>query len=150
MGQDIGDPPDVSGWKAYYQAPQFHELWINSDTLPKRNKFTDTMVLTGYTASGKKIIIDPVAFTKTLKQPDDPNLLLEEVLGIIYRVPMSDTFKQTTKQQILLSNQVSDHYWTDAWIAYIASPTAANLAIVNGRLKTLYQYLMSLPEYQLS
>jgi uncharacterized protein (DUF1800 family) len=55
MQQNIGDPPDVSGWKAYYQEPQFNEIWINSDTLPKRNQFTDTMLVSGYTFSSKKI-----------------------------------------------------------------------------------------------
>ncbi|MEJ7660732.1 MAG: DUF1800 family protein [Hymenobacter sp.] len=34
--QALGDPPNVAGWAAYYQTPQFHELWINSVTLPRR------------------------------------------------------------------------------------------------------------------
>lgn len=151
MGQNLGDPPNVSGWPAYYQEPLYHEIWINSDTLPKRNKFTDTMVVSGYTRSGKKIIIDPVTFAKTLPNPSDPNALLNDVLSIIYRVPLSDASKVTIKQQILLSNQVSDHYWTDAWNAYITTPTnQSNYNIVNNRLKSLLQYLMDLSEYQLS
>ncbi len=95
MSQNIGDPPNVSGWQAYYQAPQFHEMWINSDTLPKRSRFTDTMIVSGYTRNGKKIIIDALAFTKTLANPADPNALLDEVLRIIYRVPLTATAKQT-------------------------------------------------------
>ncbi|MGE5520722.1 MAG: DUF1800 domain-containing protein [Candidatus Dadabacteria bacterium] len=151
MGQNIGDPPNVSGWPAYYQLPMFHELWINSDTYPKRNRFTDTMINTGYTRSGKKIIIDAVAFAKTLSKPSDPNILLDDILNIIYRVPLSATVKQTTKQQLLLSNQVSDHYWTDAWNNYLNTPSdVANYNTVNTRLKSLLQYLMALAEYQLS
>ena len=151
MSQDIGDPPNVSGWPAYYQAPLFHEIWINSDTLPKRSRFTDAMILSGYTRNGKKIMIDAVAFTKTLSNPSDPNALLDEVLSIILRVPISAQSKQTIKQQILLSNQVADHYWTDAWNQYINSPSnQTNYSIVNSRLKSLFQYLMSLAEYQLS
>ncbi len=151
MSQDLGDPPNVAGWPAYYQAPLFHEIWINSDTLPKRNRFTDTMITTGYIRAGKKIVIDAVNFTKTLNNPANPNALLDEVLSIIYRVPMSATQKQTIKQQILLSNQSLDQYWTDAWNAYILNPTnTTNFTIVNTRLKTLYQYLMNLAEYQLS
>lgn len=151
MNQDIGDPPNVSGWPAYYQEPQFHELWINSDTLPKRNKFTDTMILTGYSRAGKKIIIDAVAFTQSFSNPGDPNLLIDEALSILYRVPVSASAKQQIKQQILLSNQVSDYYWTNAWNAYIADPSnTANFNIVNSRLKSFYQYLMNLAEYQLS
>ncbi len=151
MNQDIGDPPDVSGWPAYYQEPQFHELWINSDTLPKRNQFTDIMITNGYTRNGKKIVINAVAFTHTLPNPADPNALIDDALGIIFRVPLSAQSKQQIKEQILLSNQTQDYYWTNAWNAYIASPSdQATYNIVNGRLKSLYQYLMNLSEYQLS
>lgn len=151
MSQDIGDPPNVSGWPAYYQAPLFHELWINSDTLPKRNRFTDTLITTGYSRNGKTLIIDAVGFTKTFVNPGDPNALLNEALNILYRVPLSAPTKQTIKQQILLSNQTADYYWTDAWNTYINNPgNATYYNIVNTRLKSLYQYLMSQAEYQLS
>ena len=151
MGQDVGDPPSVSGWPAYYQAPQFHELWINSDTLPKRARFTDTMIGPGYTRNGKKILIDAVAFTKTLSNPADPNVLLNDALSILFRVPLSDASKATIKQQILLSNQTADFYWTNAWNAHVSNTAdTAAFNIVNNRLKALYQYLMGLPEYQLS
>jgi hypothetical protein len=77
--------------------------------------------------------------------------LLDEVLNIMYRVPLSSTTKQSIKQQILLSNQSLDHYWTDAWVAYMNNPgNSMNYTTVNTRLKTLYQYLMNLAEYQLS
>lgn len=151
MGQDIGDPPNVSGWPAYYQEPAFHEIWINSDTLPKRNQFTDIMVLNGYTRNGKKIIIDTIAFTQTLSNPGDPNTLVNDALAVLYRVPLSDTVKQSIKQSILLSGQTQDYYWTNAWNAYLADPTnMTTTAIVANRLKSFYQYLMNLSEYQLS
>lgn len=151
MSQNIGDPPDVSGWPAYYQAPQFHEMWINSDTLPKRSRYTDTMITSGYTRSGKKIVVDAVAFTKTLANPTDPNALLDEALSILLRVPLTAAAKQTIKGQILLSGQTTDSYWTNAWNAHTAAPNdTAAFNIVNARLKSLYQYLMNLAEYQLS
>jgi uncharacterized protein (DUF1800 family) len=150
MTQDLAEPPNVSGWPAYYQEPQFHEIWINSDTLPKRNRFTDTMITSGYTNSGQKILIDAVGFAKQLNNPSDPNKLIDEILAVIYRVPLSATLKQNIKQQILLSNQASDHYWTDEWNAYIQNPSAGNFNLVNSRLRSLLQYFMNLPEYQLS
>ena len=151
MGQNIGDPPNVSGWQAYYQAPQFHEMWINADTLPKRGRFVDTMITSGYSRNNKKIVIDAVAFTKTLSNPADPNALIDEALSIIYRVPLIAATRQIIKQQILLSGQVTDSYWTSAWQAHINAPAdTAAYNIVNTRLKSLYQYLMDLSEYQLS
>jgi len=151
MAQDAGDPPNVSGWPPYYQAPQFHEIWINSDTLPKRNRFTDTMITNGYTRNGKKIIIDAVAFAYALPNPGDPNALIDDTLAILYRAPLSAQSKQSIKQQILLSNQTQDYYWTNAWTAYTSNPTnQTNYNIVNTRLKSLFQYLMNLSEYQLA
>lgn len=151
MSQDVADPPSVSGWPAYYQEPQFYELWINADTLPKRNRFTDTMITTGFTRNGKKILIDAVGFTKTLPNPGDPNALIEDALKIIYRVPLSAAARQTIKQQILLSNQTADYYWTNAWNAYLSNPSnVSDFTIVNNRLRSLYQYIMNLAEYQLA
>lgn len=151
MNQDIGDPPNVSGWPSYYQEPTYNELWINSDTLPKRNRFVDTMINSGYTRNGKKIIINPIAFTQKLSNPGDPNILIDDALAVLYRINLSAQVKQTIKQQILLSNQTQDYYWTTAWNAYVAdSSNQANYNVVNNRLKSLYQYLMDLSEYQLA
>ena len=150
LQQNIGDPPNVAGWAAFYQAPQFHETWINADTYPRRNLFTDTMIGPGYTRSGQKIIIDPVAFTKKLSNPSDPNILMNDALRILFRIDLSAASKTALKNQILLSNQSQDYYWTNAWAAYISSPTAANYQVVYTRLRDLYKYLMDLAEYQLS
>ncbi len=151
MGQDLADPPDVSGWPAYYQEPAFHEMWINHDTLPKRNQFTDIMTWVGYTRNGVSIMIDVIAFTRSLPNPGDPNALVNDALAILYRVPLSDAARQSMKQNILLSGQTQDYYWTNSWNTYLADPTNAGAAAVIGnRLKSFYQYLMNLSEYQLS
>lgn len=149
--QNVGDPPSVSGWPAYYQVPGFHELWINHATLPRRNVFSDVLIQNGYTRSGQKIQIDPVAFAKTLPNPGDPNALINDSLDVLYRVPVSQASKDVIKKQILLSNQDLDYYWSNAWNAHIASPgdtTAYN--VVYTRLQTLYKYFMNLAEYQLA
>ncbi len=149
LQQNIGDPPDVAGWKAYYQEPQFHEIWINTDTYPRRNLYTDTMINTGYTRSGVKIIIDPVAFTRRLTNPSDPNALIDQALKILYRIDLTSATKTMLKKQILLSNQDQDYYWTNAWNAYLGNPTTANYQVVFTRLRDLYKYFMNLAEFHL-
>ena len=150
MQQHIGDPPDVSGWKAYYQEPQFYEIWITSDTLPKRNQFTDTMIMNGYTYNGKKLQVDAVAFVKTLASPSDPNRLIDDMLALLYRIEISPASKTQLKTDILLGGQASDYYWTDAWNLFLSDPAnMANNAIVQSRLRDLLKYFMDLSEYQL-
>ena len=149
MGQNLHDPPNVSGMPAYYQEPLFHEIWINSDSLPKRNQFTDTMINTGYTRNGQRVQFNCVTFAQTLKNPGNPNDLIDEALSIFFRNDLSAQSKSQIKTQILLSGQQWDYYWTNAWTAWEASPTTANFNTINTRLKSLFQYFFNLSEYQL-
>ena len=151
MQQNIGDPPDVSGWKAYYQEPQFYQIWINSDTLPKRNQFTDTMIVTGYSFGGKRIQVDGLALVQQLNTPADPNALINQLTSYLYRIDLSDASKTQLKRDILLSGQTSDHYWTDAWNLYISNPgNTANTTTIRNKIRDLLKYLLNLAEYQLA
>ena len=150
LQQNIGDPPNVAGWPAYYQAPQFHEIWINSDTLPKRNQYTDQMVTSGYTRNAKIIKIDAVQLAASFTNSGNPNTLINNVVGHLFRIPLSQVSKDQLKKDILLSGQITDYYWTSAWDAYMANPNdVTNANIVKTRLTSLFQYLMRLSEYQL-
>jgi uncharacterized protein (DUF1800 family) len=150
LGQNPHDPPNVSGMPAYYQEPSFHEIWINSDSLPKRNQFTDTMINTGYTRNGQRVQFNCVAFAQTLPNPGNPNDLIDDILKIIYRNDLSAQSKAQIKSQILLTGQQWDYYWTNAWMAWVANPTVANFNTINTRLKSLFQYFFNLSEYQLA
>jgi uncharacterized protein (DUF1800 family) len=151
MQQNIGDPPDVSGWKAYYQEPQFYQIWVNSDTLPKRNQFTDTLIVNGYTFNGKKIQIDGAEYAKTLNNPSNPNVLIDDLVAALFRLDLSASSKAQLKRDILLSGQTNDAYWTDAWNLFISTPTnTANATTVRNKLRDLIKYLMNLAEYQLA
>ena len=150
MGQNLHDPPNVSGMPAYYQEPLFHEMWINADSLPKRNQYTDTMINTGYTRGGNRVQFNCVAFAQTLSNPGNPNDLIDEALKFFYRNDLTNETKKQIKTQILLSGQQWDYYWTNAWMAWEANPSVANFNTINTRLKSLFQYFFNLSEYQLS
>ncbi len=151
QGQNIGNPPNVAGWPAYYQFPVFHEFWINTDSFPKRVSFVDKFLTNNGFGLGnnKKLVIDVLKFTDQFgNDAGDPNKLIDRVLEILYRVPVSTTLKNYAKN-ILLSGQTSDYYWTDAWDAYKTNPTTTNIATVNTRLQTFYKLLVDLPEFHL-
>jgi uncharacterized protein (DUF1800 family) len=155
QGQNIGDPPNVAGWPAYYQEPAFHEAWINTDTFPKRLRITDTLLTTAGVnlGGGKKLWIDVVKFTEGFGEAiaSDPNKLIDAALEIMYRVPPTTAMRTYLKTTILLGGQTSDYYWTDAWNTYKGAPTnAMALNIVTSRLQAFYKFLIQNPEYQLS
>ena len=151
MNQSIADPPDVAGWKAYYQVPQFYEIWINSDTLPKRNQFTDTMMLTGYTFNSKKIIIDGAEYAKTLSNAANPNILIDDLIKYLFRMDLTTASKNQIKKDILLAVQSQDYYWSDVWNQFINNPSnLPNATLAKNRVRDLIKYLMNLAEYQLA
>ena len=47
MGMEYYVPPNVAGWKAYYQAPLYDNIWINASTLQKRKIFVQKIVADG-------------------------------------------------------------------------------------------------------
>jgi uncharacterized protein (DUF1800 family) len=152
QGQHLGMPPNVAGWAAYYQEPVYHEYWINTDSFPRRVSFiTKHLFNNGFNlGNSKTLVADLIKFTDQFgTDAEDPVKLIDAVLGLLYTVPVTAKFKNYAKN-ILLSGQAADYYWTEAWNTYKATPTAANLKIVNDRLKTFYQFILTQPEYHLS
>lgn len=150
MQQELGSIPEVAGWYAYYQEPAFHELWVNTATYTRRNIFTDRMIADGIMYDNQTIAIEPLAFAGQLANPGDPNLLIDQSAEILLRYPLSVSAKEFIKRSILLSGQLQDYYWTNAWDAYKANPSdMAARAVVLARLQALYKYIMNLPEYHL-
>jgi len=150
LGQDIGDPPNVAGWPAFYEDPQYYELWINSDSLPKRNQICDGLNYVGFNRQNFKLIFDLIAFTQQFNTPEDPDALVAQITNLLYGIDISQTTKNGLKTSFLLSGQSSDYYWTDAWNAYLAAPTdASKKSIVNTRLQALIKYVCGQAEHQL-
>ena len=89
-------------------------------------------------------------YNVTTTAPLDPDQLVNEALLHLYTLDVSPEVKSFLKS-ILLSNQVTNNYWTEAWTNYKLDPTnTGKVAIVTTRLKEFYKYIMNLEEYQLS
>ncbi|MBC7919959.1 MAG: DUF1800 domain-containing protein [Ferruginibacter sp.] len=150
MQMNLADPPNVAGWPAYWQEPGYYEIWINSDTLPKRVRLADTLIsTTGYRNGNVTLIIDPLKFVAQFSNPGDPNLLVSDLIAYLFAISVSDEQKDVLKKT-LLSGQTNDYYWTNAWVAYQTNPgDAMNRNIVRSRLQSLLKYLLDIAEYQL-
>jgi hypothetical protein len=150
-GMFYGNPPNVAGWPAYYQTPQYHELWLNSDTLPKRIQYTVALMVGFQYRSGNKLTADVIAFAKQFSDPSDPNKLVQETIDLMYAMDISSTHKQSLKQSTLLFGQSTDYYWTTAWNDYIADPNDVNKKnTVTTGLQLMLKYLLDLAENQLA
>lgn len=149
-GLDLGEPPNVSGFPAYYQSPEFAELWINSNSLPKRLQFVDMMLSSGFTAgTGTAIKLDVLAFVKTCPNADDPVMLVQYCCDYLLGIDLLAARKDSIKVSTLLSGQTTNNYWTQAWQTYLATPNTANTNIVKTRINSLLTELMHAAEHHL-
>lgn len=150
LQQNIGDPPDVSGWKAYYQVPGFYQYWLNADTLQKRLQYLSTLVTSGYTFSGTKMVVDPLALCAKMSNPSNPDQLILDLVEHFLALPLTQQHLNQLKRDFLLAGQSSDYYWTNAWDTYVQNPgLMSNTQFVKTALTNLLKYLIELPEYQL-
>lgn len=147
--QKIADPPNVSGWIAYYQEPVYYRAWVNSDTINKRLKALNDLTKNGVTVDTIKIKTNSVVFNQQFSGASDPNIVVQNFINYLLPLDLSQTQKDYMKT-ILLSNQSADYYWSNAWNAYIGNPSDVMLEnVVRTRLDTLVNYITSLEEYQL-
>ncbi|MBS1622088.1 MAG: DUF1800 domain-containing protein [Bacteroidetes bacterium] len=134
MQQELFQPPDVSGWPSYYQDPMFYELWVNSNSLPKRADFTNALV--------NDSVIDIRAFANYSSNPADPNQLINDVTALLLRYPLSGNSKNYIKSRFLLNNTTDDTIWTNAW-------NSNNNTLINVSLQEMFKFIMNLPEFHL-
>lgn len=150
LGQEMNDPPSVSGWPAYYQTPSFDKLWITTQTIGDRTVQIDSFLWWGYwNPSGENLFADVLGFTEKLDNPYDLNDLIAETERLALGHRITDSSREYLKS-ILLSGQSNESYWTEAWANYIADPGNPTLrGIVETRLKSMYQNMFQLAEFQL-
>ncbi|MBP7477927.1 MAG: DUF1800 domain-containing protein [Chitinophagales bacterium] len=153
LQMEPGNPPNVAGWQAYYQEPQYYEIWINSDTYPKRMAMIDTFITGNFRNSGISLKPDFLAWVDAnISDPADPNVLISELSALLLGLDISTAVKNAYKTSYLLTGQVTDSYWTNAWNAWKSAPTVpANITgAYDNRLKPLIIQLLKLEEFQLS
>ncbi|HMN32608.1 MAG: DUF1800 domain-containing protein [Chitinophagaceae bacterium] len=145
-----GNPPSVAGWPSYYQEPQFHEMWINSDTLPKRMRYTDALFTNSgiYISGTYKLLCDVLYFASTLSNPSDPDVLINDCVRYLLALDLTQTSKDYYKN--ILTNNNANSYWTQAWNDYINNPGNATYEnIVKSRLRLMLTKLLQLAEHHL-
>jgi uncharacterized protein (DUF1800 family) len=127
VGMEVMDPPNVSGFKAYYQSPSYHQLWINSNSFPKRLKWSDGLVSNYgfYVSAAIQYTSKLPEFIATLSNPSDPDSVVNEMILYCYGVDLS-TARRDYFKAYLTNNTGNNSYWTTAWNDYISNPTNTN------------------------
>jgi uncharacterized protein (DUF1800 family) len=149
MQMDYYNPPDVAGWKAYYQEPAYYRIWINASTLAPRMNFTNTLIGNGFNYNGFRVKIDVLKFVKTVSDPYDPNKVIEEFAKIIFPQPLPVEQRDALKEVLLPG--LPDYEWGVEYTEYLEKPNDTTLAkAIETKLRNLLKAMLTMPEFYLS
>jgi hypothetical protein len=147
---DIGNPPDVAGWPAWYLPPMYNELWINTATIPARSAVVKAIIYGGIrpVTGADKIYFDPFKAAYLATDPSDIDILLDTFTKILF--PMAPSEAQIVELKEILIPGLPDFEWTAEWNKYIRNPDDENQkTAVGNSLKNLLSRICSMAEYQL-
>ena len=153
IGLNYTDPPSVSGWPAYYQAPVYDLFWINSDTIAKRSNSGNSIAKWGaWIGSGDSKgnvhnQIDKIKFVSLLKSPDNIDLVIDETVEKLMSAPISAKSKARIKASVLGGNAPS--YYTQLYQSHMSKQTEETRSILSNRLENLFSALFQMGEIHL-
>ena len=144
------EPPNVAGWPAYYQSPEYHEIWINAATLDARIQFLDQILTNTYSAAVTnyyKTSLDPTQFAALSSDASNPNTLISDWANLLFPNPLTSDQLKTLHDTLLPG--LPDYEWTNEWNAFIGSPgDATKQQAVTDKLTQLLKYMVEMAEYQ--
>ena len=147
--QELYDPPEVAGWKAYHQAPIYHEDWITTLTLPLRFCFSDEFTKgidvnivdnTNAETGTQALKIDAVAYIESgvtngnISDATNATTLITEIANYLFPVALSS-------EQITALADTLGTDWASIW--------QTNKTTAATRLETMFVTLFRLEEYHL-
>ena len=148
LGMQVGNPPSVSGWPAYYQAPVYDLFWVNSKTIQERVNLSSSITKWGlWMDDGDQLVLNSISYILTYQSVDDLDALIQELANRFLggNVPLKT--KDRIKQNVL--NGVNESYWTDAVNDYKNNPTLNSRNDLDWRFRELLSKLFQLGEINL-
>lgn len=153
LEQALFSHPDVAGWKAYYQEPQFDKLWINNLLLPKRHEFSRLMV-EGGTFSYNDVnynvtsLVPVLNIVNNIPDAQDPNILINTLAETMFNYPI--TVNQANSLKDVLIPGLPDFEWTVEYSDYLSDPSNEALKeSVKNKLKNLFSVMVRMSEFQI-
>jgi len=145
-------PPDVAGYSAYHQAPDYNRHWFNSTSIIARYKLPQ-MLLTGKRSIGGSptssigIKVDIVPWVRNSGitiDPSNPFYLVRDLLDYMLPVEVDEERFLYFYDQIFLDGLPPED-WTYEWQNYLSTNNQTEVKIP---LERLINHIMFSPEYQ--
>ena len=150
IGMNYFRPPRVGGWTAYYQAPSFTRLWMNSSYVKLRFDVAGYLLTDNFKSkvnSTSVFTLNVIKYVQSLSNPLSPQQIVDDTALVFCPKGLTDQVKTTL--QLILTDGQPDFEWTLQYEEYIkdSSDVMKKNAII-GRLRQFLAYLFKLPEFQ--
>lgn len=153
----LSNVSEVAGWKATYEAPNFHEWWISTVTVDLRTIFTNGKNDSngGFVKQNFGGFMTIIKNKQLITDPTDPNVLIMGLARLFFPAGLTSDYPgPITQQQLVLLKGILLPGLPDfEWNAQIWTPaesgdaTAAALRIAH--LTDLLHYMFTMAEYSL-
>lgn len=145
---DLNEPPNVAGWAAYYQVPDFYRIWLTTVTLPVRNGYSDALI--NGQRQGRPGPLSTVDYVLTITGAEDAYALVDEINATFFTLPFSEEQRMRLVKEVLQGGTAPDYEWTTQWQAFVANPAnQGNRNALKVKLDAFFKYLFRIAEYQL-
>ncbi len=149
LGMQYFQPPSVAGWKAYYQSPTFHRIWVNSVTYQKRNAVKNIFIGNGIKVGQNRYKVDLIGLIQLTSSPSDPNVVVDQLTKLFLPLPANTSLKLFLKTVLIPG--LPDFEWTTEYNNYLANPNDENIKqSLEKKIRNLLRAILELPEFQLS
>lgn len=148
LGQPYGQPPSVSGWSAYYQAPNFTKLWVNSTHIKTRMSLAYMFTVgTGIVINGNTFKVNALDFLNNLSNPSSANAVIDDMILVFLSKPLTATQRLILKS--VLTGGQPDFEWTVQYNDYNSDPGNTTYSLpIKQKIETTLMRLFILPECQ--
>ncbi|MCU0319222.1 MAG: DUF1800 domain-containing protein [Flavobacteriales bacterium] len=153
LAQGLYDLPNVAGWSAYYQAPQYDRTWINNLLLPKRHAYCRLLVEGGVVSiDGENYqvpnTVPVLALAASIPDATDPNVLITELAARLFNYPI--TAGQLTALKDVLIPGLPDFEWTAEYVYHLDFPSDLGVQqSVSNKLRSLLSVMVRMSEFQI-
>ncbi|MEI8117345.1 MAG: DUF1800 domain-containing protein [Flavobacteriia bacterium] len=147
MGQSYIVPPSVAGWTAYYQAPAFSKLWINSTYIKKRFDIVSALVFSGVPIGTNVLKLNHLGFLNGLSNPSSAPQVIDDICDVFFPKAIDAADKLTLK--LILTGGLPDFEWTIQYTDYSNDPTNPTVFTpVTQRMQALMNVILKMPQFQ--